>query len=261
MQNAHCLAAWSVAACWLTLYAQGVHGQSIGGRVLERESGTPVATATIELLASGQSMAITETNGSGSFEIDAGRTGQFQIRVARVGYVTFEATVEIAAAGIAGLILRVDPAPIPAAELAVEVESGVPALARVGFYDRRTLGHGRFIERRDIEERNPRETSDLLRGLPGVRVLRSRSGTDVEFRQSGILSLNRRPDSTCRPPVFLDGLIISHPRALPDERYDLDSLLHGDIEAIELYSGPAQVPAQYGGASSACGVLLIWTRH
>jgi hypothetical protein len=239
-----------------------VQGQTISGRVLERESGTPVATAAIELLlASGESIAITETSESGAFLVEAGRAGQFQIRVTRVGYATFEGAIEIAAEGISGLILRVDPAPIPAAELEVEVESGVPALTRVGFYDRKQLGHGRFIERGDIEERNPRETSDLLRGLPGVRVLRSRSGTDVEFRQSGMLSLNRRPDSTCRPPIFVDGLIISHPRALPDERYDLDSLQHRDIEAIELYSGPAQVPPQYGGASSSCGVVLIWTRH
>jgi hypothetical protein len=33
-----------------------------------------------------------------------------------------------------------------------------------------------------------------------------------------------------------------------------------NIEAIEVYNGVAQVPAQYGGAHSACGVVLIWLR-
>jgi hypothetical protein len=33
------------------------------------------------------------------------------------------------------------------------------------------------------------------------------------------------------------------------------------ISAIEVYRGPAELPVQYGGAESACGVLLIWTGH
>ena len=32
-----------------------------------------------------------------------------------------------------------------------------------------------------------------------------------------------------------------------------------EIEALEVYKS-AQVPAQFGGATAGCGVIVIWTR-
>jgi hypothetical protein len=69
------------------------------------------------------------------------------------------------------------------------------------------------------------------------------------------------------PPVFLDGMLVSQgsvmtgpvDQGLPN-RYDIDSLRWQDVEAVEIYAGPAQVPPQYGGAHSACGIILFWTR-
>jgi hypothetical protein len=34
-----------------------------------------------------------------------------------------------------------------------------------------------------------------------------------------------------------------------------------DIAGIEVYRGAVEVPPQYSGAESACGVLVIWRRH
>ena len=56
--------------------------------------------------------------------------------------------------------------------------------------------------------------------------------------------------TTCRVQVYLDGI-----RSALDPRSAV-----GDYEAVEYYSGPATVPAQYG-ANAACGVLLLWTRQ
>ena len=54
----------------------------------------------------------------------------------------------------------------------------------------------------------------------------------------------------CAARVFVNGLNVDHvPRMHPD-----------NIEAIEVYRGPAEVPPQFGGAQSACGVIVLWTR-
>ncbi|MFC1791532.1 hypothetical protein ACFL0I_03600 [Gemmatimonadota bacterium] len=34
-----------------------------------------------------------------------------------------------------------------------------------------------------------------------------------------------------------------------------------DIQAIEIYHGPADTPGQYLDSRSQCGVILIWTRR
>jgi hypothetical protein len=33
-----------------------------------------------------------------------------------------------------------------------------------------------------------------------------------------------------------------------------------DLAGIEIYSGPATVPAQYLGQRTTCGVILFWTK-
>ena len=33
-----------------------------------------------------------------------------------------------------------------------------------------------------------------------------------------------------------------------------------DIIALELYTGPAEVPGEYAGRNAGCGVVVIWTR-
>lgn len=34
-----------------------------------------------------------------------------------------------------------------------------------------------------------------------------------------------------------------------------------DVHAIEVYRTPSEIPAQFGGAESACGVILVWTQR
>jgi hypothetical protein len=42
----------------------------------------------------------------------------------------------------------------------------------------------------------------------------------------------------------------------------IDDLVHPSlVEGIEAYSGISQLPAQYSGSESACGVVLVWTRR
>lgn len=43
--------------------------------------------------------------------------------------------------------------------------------------------------------------------------------------------------------------------------FSLDQLpAPNDLEGIELYTGPASAPPQFGGNERRCGVMLVWTK-
>ena len=149
-------------------------------------------------------------------------------------------------------------------------------------FDRRhRRGTGSFITRTQIDKSHASRLTDLLRLLPGVSVGTGDNGSlMVELRGGKRFTLE--PATPSAPPVrsdsgspqpapssnavsgqmsmkrcpaafLLDGLPI-------DGGVGLDLEMHADmIEAIEVYSG-GQVPIEYGGRHSECGIVMIWTR-
>jgi outer membrane cobalamin receptor len=108
------------------------------------------------------------------------------------------------------------------------------------FERRRRVRSGTFFDRDDIEARNPYRFSDLLRMVPGARVVsRGLSGNTVRLR------------GNCTPALWVDGV-----RLMTIEGMD-DLLPTMDIEAVEVYHG-VSLPVQFG--SNPCGGILVWTR-
>lgn len=62
----------------------------------------------------------------------------------------------------------------------------------------------------------------------------------------------------CLPSIWVDGTVTA-PASRTFGSFDLESVLAVDIEAIEMYTGPATVPTDYA-TGSGCGAILIWTR-
>ena len=144
--------------------------------------------------------------------------------------------------------------------------------------ERRRRGSGTFVTRAQIERSHATRLTDLFRGLAGVSVSASDNGTTiVELRGAKRLSLDTPAparaaptDSGAPPPppapaapgmsikrcpagFLLDGFPI-------DGNTGLDLGMNADmIEAIELYPS-AQVPIEYAGRHSECGLVMIWTR-
>src|SRR3712207_4316935 len=96
------------------------------------------------------------------------------------------------------------------------------------FYERKGRNAwGTFIEREDIERRRPMWMSNMLRMVPGVRVLPSRDGIGNAIRMRG-----------CTPTVFVDGL--------PIREAQLDEVVYpSDIAAVEVYRSNAGMPPQF----------------
>jgi hypothetical protein len=50
-------------------------------------------------------------------------------------------------------------------------------------------------------------------------------------------------------------------RVTYDLQNDINAVVNPEqVEAIEVFRGPSEIPVQYNDNNSQCGVILIWTR-
>jgi TonB family protein len=229
----------------LTLAQRGEVGTG-GIRGVVRDSiGHPVVGAQITI--GGTSLAA-ETDDNGEFVLAKAAPGELSLRIRRIGYRPDTLRVAV----LAGETV---PADFTLARIAVELDPLVIQGRRnltgrlAGFYERlsRSAG-GHFLSREQIERRNPMNMTDLFRMVPGARVeSRGFGRTVVRFRGA------RNP-----PLVWLDGT------PLYAGEFDLDSVDPRSFEGVEIYAGPASVPAEFlgnRGISSTGGTIILWTRE
>ena len=144
---------------------------------------------------------------------------------------------------------RRPPTALPAVKVS---DNAIPAARYEGFETRRQRrSGGQFITREEIEKRDPRVTTDLLRRLQGVRILDS-AGTLVAVSSRGP-KLSYALVRNCVLRVGVNGTV--------NPVLSLNSIVPVDIYGIEVYSG-ATIPPEFGGGRRDiyCGVIMIWTR-
>jgi hypothetical protein len=250
------------------------------GIVLDHGSGKPVDGAAINI--EGTQIRIA-TDARGRFEISSLPTGLQRLRVERLGYETRTIEVSSERGGDLEATIRLSTKPV---ELpAVEVVARSTWLAQAGYYDRRdTGGHaGVFIDRAEIERRQPENLTDLLEDLTSVNVIYMEPGKrTVRFnryasmssssRSRGAIDRSRNPldQRGCEPDLYIDGhryrnasgAIRTDSRATVWEEPvnkvdDFNAVPIVAVEAMEIFVG-ARAPSQY---NSPCGVILVWTRR
>jgi hypothetical protein len=120
------------------------------------------------------------------------------------------------------------------------------------FMRRRAIGTGRYLTPADVEARQAFDATDLVRTLPGVRIVNSLFDRTVLIRD-------------CPANVWLNGFYIQNGAS------DLAWLVRPvDIGAVEVYSSAVTTPVEFQrlGMSSgtgsvteaACGTIVIWTK-
>lgn len=112
------------------------------------------------------------------------------------------------------------------------------------FWARRARGFGKFITRDDIDRRGGIHFVDLVRSVPSVTVQNSRGKQEIRFSRSVIRD--------CPPQYWVDGI--------PIQGGSAEEFFPDNVEAIELYSSPANTPPQFVTRSMTCGTIVIWTR-
>lgn len=212
------------------------------GIVRSRQTGEGVGGAQVRVPGQGRR---TVTDDSGRFLLDSLDAGQHEVRVHYLGYTTNPRTVELRPRHSTRVELWLERTILAVEDLEVEVEGPRPD-PMAGFRSRREGGFGTFLDRGDIEARDPAQTSDLFRTMAGVSVSPNRMGTaQVTVRRFG---------GRCAPSVYLDGV--------PTAGMPVDFVLPESIVGIEVYRGPSEVPPQFNRPTSeGCGTILIWTRN
>lgn len=205
-----------------------------------------LAGARVELVAdvaraaSDQAVAITEQDGT--FRFASVPDGMARLVVRRLGFRPETLTVAVPQIDGGNVVVMLERVAQPLAPIVVTERSSGPLPS--GFERRRVSGFGHYLTRADIEKRNPLRTTDLLRSIAGVTL----TGGGPQFRSAGAAA-------ACSPSYFFNGS--PTPNAI-----DLDAIPPQNLEALEVYSGAATVPAALRSAAApgGCGAIVVWTR-
>ena len=225
--------------------AQRARGTArVTGRVTTK-TGTPIVGALVSLLGGGESVR-TRTNGE--FVLDSLPAGTQALSVRQLGFAPTEVGVELSSR-----------AP---QRVTVQLAAGVPTLApmevvsqvdlgldRVGFSGRKRNGvGGHFITPEQIAARKAIQFTDLMQGVPGVRV----QGTMGRMAISTTRMAGRQGCVT----IFVDGA-----KWQQMEAGDLDAFLKPDeVAAIEFYQAGASMPVEFTTPGSDCSAVVAWTK-
>jgi outer membrane receptor protein involved in Fe transport len=121
-----------------------------------------------------------------------------------------------------------------------------------GFARRREAGQGGvFLTEAQITARAATTTEQLLRGIIGLRFIRSMTGDVIAVVDRGPLTIK---NFSCQGVgVFIDGSEAVQP-------FDVNQIPPTFIRAVEYYAGPAATPPELRSAKTVCGTLAIWMK-
>lgn len=243
---------WTVTVGLCLVNCGPLSAQVVRGRILEAGGNRPIPMAAVSLLTKeAVEVGSTQADQEGRFLLTPRTSNGFYLYVEALGFQPrLEGSLNLTEQDTVEVEVLLVPSPLPVEPLVVEAEARPRRLEMSGFFQRERAGFGAFIMREEIERRDPRFLSDLFRARPGFRVVSGQGGAELVSRRTSTFSNG----GACKPLIYLDGL--------PMVRGAIDDLIHPSlVEAIEAYSGISQLPAQYSGAESACGVVLVWTRR
>jgi len=225
-----------------------VSAQSVGAisGTVRDSAGIPIPGVEVVLL---QLQGAVHSDSLGVFRFPNIPAGKRQLHFRRLGFAPKSVDAEISEGKTLALTVVLEAS-------ATEIEGvTVEELTRrrqvlADFYDRSSRGFGHFVTREQIERRNPMNLSDMMRTVPGARLVPLRNGGQATLRFNRAVMGGR----DCPPQYWVDGV----------KAYGLniDDIIPQDVEGIEIYEGASTVPPQFNTkeGTTICGVVLIWTR-
>jgi carboxypeptidase family protein len=213
---------------------------SLVGFVVSSPGDTPIPGAAVQLDTSAWR---TVADSQGRFELDSVDPGTYVLHVRAIGYEE----------GAWRVRLHPDQVTTHSFELArqavelpgVAVKGTTPLSARrfLDFERRRHSANGAFFTQEDIERVNPATLVDILVTVRGVQ--------QVCLVNDCIAKMVRSPPG-CYPQYYIDGI--------ESTAYFARHTPPKDVKGIEIYRGSSEIPGEFGGSNSACGVIAIWTK-
>ena len=206
-------------------------------------TGAAVEGATVEVRG-----ATARTDVRGTFRLWTGDVDTLTISIRRIGYAALEA--QLRARNRQWDTVAVEMERNPQTLESLQITEAKTRLGLRDFEERRSKGHGVFITRADILERNTSRLSDVLQIRRGINLVR------LGFGRFGVrfVSYTGSRGPACIPDMWVDG---ARARGM-----EIDDLLASTVEAMELYDSFASVPFEFSHQANTipCGTIIIWTR-
>lgn len=204
-------------------------------------TGQPVrgARALIDAATTGEAVA----NDTGVFMLSRLPAGTQTLVVRAIGYLPKRLSLELKPGATSGVTIVLDQTVRMLDSVRVVARRAMSNAAwQAAFEQRRRMSTGgAFVDEEEIRRRDPVSTADIFRRIRGLAV----SSDGVVTLTRGAVSLT---EAVCVPLLVLDGMPIDT---------TVDVVRPDEIRGIEVYRGPAETPAEYGGV---CGVIVIWTK-
>lgn len=243
--------------------AAEAEAQTIRGTVISDSDEAPVSQAAIQIRSVDEPDRIvgsTTSNQEGEFTIWVRQTGVFTIRVQALGYDDSETTgVQLGSDEVKTVEIRMAVDAVEIEGLEVVGQRREPFFMR-GVRERAGSGWGTVYTREELDWRTGANVQDILRTQPGMTIL-NQGGLGG---QVGIQTGRTPPgmQRECFAAVYRDGIrVYDASQPFTDDVEEILSLPASEIEAMEVYRGAAQVPAEFSGTGSECGVVAVWTRR
>lgn len=253
-------------------WAQDPSSARLQGWVLSRKE-TPLAAAEVAIHGTDRAVL---TDSAGRFVLSGLSPGQHVIRIRRIGFNAQYLAAKLVAGEEKEVTIVLEPGAYELPEVKVTARATKPieyayTTKYDDFFRRQKVGLGHYISRADIEFKRPWRTASLLHALPGVHV-RFRhpgmTGTDVWFTGCSKISVwidgwkqeGRYADVDVAQPSGMEGPTPEYRWGASANRAGMliDRLFPSQIEMIEVYNSPAEMPAEF--LDDSCAAIAIWTR-
>lgn len=245
-----------------------IEAQRVQGEVSAEDDGRPLGGAHIAVLTAADSVIASSVSAAnGRFGIDLPEPGHYRLRVQSIGYTSLTTDpLHVAARTVITLELRLRADAIALAPLRVVAERVEPPFMHDVRFRHRT-GIGTLITREQLDERFGSNLEDVLRDT-GVKI------TYVPIKENSqrsvpLVSGRQNSARECFMSVFVNGRREFPLLSLgddPDREESLERLWEvfhfkpQDVEAVEIFRGAGQVPAEFSDITSECGVVAFWLR-
>ena len=218
----------------------------IVGFVTDQVSGDPIPEVVVNAPLTGR---VARTGAEGRFSLAELSPGRHEVRFSHLGYAERTESIDVEMGSVTTVRVVLDVNAISLDPIEVAVDRRDATLEGRGFYQREEDGWGYFVDREDLEARNPIELTDALDRFPGVRVVYNPRGPGQRHLRL------RNFGETCSPTIYIDGI-----RMIGLGGMSINDMVDPSVVAgVEMYRGVAGRPAEYWGSS--CGVVLIWLRR
>lgn len=211
--------------------------------------GIPVPNAEIAILSTSLRVV---ADSDGLFRIPGVPVGLHGVVVRSIGWKPLFFLIRMEAGQEQVARIGLEPAPQRLPEIVVQGGKFAkpPEYAFTTRYDdffrRRRVRAGTFRVRGDPLFDRAIATGDLLQMIPGVRVSFGGDGTTVWF--------SRCSGPGAKVAVWIDGARVMN----ENHNEALEYLRPSDIEMIEVYRSPGQIPGEF--LADSCAAIVIWTR-